>query len=214
MDRAERVLVVPRDVLLGFPEPALDGFRPGPADDVLRLIDSAGFFAARCEVETDPEVKQIIPYAFVTSGPDVFLCERRPKGGEARLHGRVSLGLGGHVQEGDLKSGGTAQAVRHALERELREEVLMESSYRVLVAGVLNDDAEPVGQVHFGIVYRVDIEEPRVRVLEDESLAGSFVPACELWSYQERMESWSRILQGHFWPQPRPWQGVTKPPRS
>lgn len=214
MDRAERVLVVPRDLLFGCPERKLDGFRPGPADDVLRSIDAAGFFAARCEVETDPQVKQVIPYAFVTSGPDVFLCERRPKGGEARLHGRVTLGLGGHVQEADLRSGSPAQAVRHALERELREEVLIGASCRIAVAGVLNDDTEPVGQVHFGIVYRVEIDEPCVRVLEDDSLEGSFVPACKLWSYRERMESWSRILQEHFWPQPRPWQGVTKLPRS
>ena len=92
-------------------------------------------------------------------------------------------------------------AVESAFERELHEELALQTSYRKQVVGVLNDDSDPVGQVHFGIVYSVTTETPQVEIREKECLEGGFVGVREVASYQERMESWSRILLENFWPE-------------
>ena len=197
----ERVLVVPRVSLLGPPRPSVVGFQAGSAREYLEVIGRKGFFAERDTAEGDSSLKQIIPYAVVTCDSQVFLFERRSEGGEARLHGRVSLGVGGHVNPQDSPEGLTARAVQSALGRELHEELVLWAPYRTEVVGVLNDDSDPVGQVHFGIVYSVKTETPQVEIREKECLQGGFVGVREVSRYQERMESWSRILLENFWPE-------------
>ena len=51
-----------------------------------------------------------------------------------------------------------------------------------------------MGRVHFGIVYAIEVEFPRVRVRETERLAGSFVAMDTLSASRDAMETWSRIL--------------------
>jgi len=179
----------------------VEGFQAGSAMELFGVIGRDGFFAEREAAESDPSLKQIIPYAVVTCGSQVFLFERRPKGGEARLHGRVSLGVGGHVNPQDAPDGLMDQAVENACERELHEELAVESAYQKQVLGVLNDDSDPVGQVHFGIVYAVKTETPQVEIRENECMEGGFVGVGEVSSYRERMESWSRILLETLWPE-------------
>ena len=195
----ERVLVVPRVSLLGPPRPAVDGFQAGAAREVFAVIGREGYFTDRAAAEEDPSLKQIIPYAVVSCESQVFLLERRPKGGESRLHGRVSLGVGGHVNPQDSPDGQMDAVVENAFERELHEELHLRTPYRKEVMGVLNDDSDPVGQVHFGIVYSVKTEGPQVAIREKDSLKGGFVGVREVFRYRERMESWSRILLENFW---------------
>ncbi|MEG1686418.1 MAG: hypothetical protein RR276_00900, partial [Angelakisella sp.] len=54
-------------------------------------------FIPRPEAENDPTRKQIIPYVVLCRGSEVFATRRLNKGGEARLHGLLSLGIGGHI---------------------------------------------------------------------------------------------------------------------
>ena len=60
----EQVFVVPRDVL--FPEGAPHGFFV-PDASAWDLVRQNGFFVDREPAETDPSLKQIIPYAVVVS---------------------------------------------------------------------------------------------------------------------------------------------------
>jgi predicted NUDIX family phosphoesterase len=131
----------------------------------------------------------------------------------------LSLGVGGHVNPADfeaaldalagLPGGGAAlhgealaAAVEQALVREVREELHVEAALSLRLAGVLNDDANAVGQVHFGVVYVLEADAPRVRVREREALAGGFRDAGALTARRGDMETWSRILFDHFWPGP------------
>ena len=54
-------------------------------------------FVPRDIAEKDPAWKQIIPYIVVTNDHQVFTTHRLKKSSESRLHGTISLGLGGHI---------------------------------------------------------------------------------------------------------------------
>jgi predicted NUDIX family phosphoesterase len=196
----EQVLVVPARFLGSARHPAVTGFLPGSAEGLFRLVREEGFFTPRAGAEGDPSLKQIIPYGMVRSAASIFLMRRTRKGGEERLHDKLSLGVGGHVNPEDLRGGDTAGAIDNAFERELNEELEIGCGYRKHIAGLLNDDATPVGAVHLGVVYWVDLEAPLVRVREADVLEGDLVGAGTLREGRAAMESWSRILTEHFWP--------------
>lgn len=202
MFNTEQVLVVPTHLLFLKLQSSFHGFCQGRVDELFRIVSEHGSFAPRNEAEENPRLKQIIPYGMLLWGQEVFLMKRTRKGGEARLYERVSLGVGGHVNPVDSTDGDLTKAIGAAFERELGEELVVETSYRREAMGLLNDDSNPVGRVHLGVVYRVDLDAPRVQVKEKESLRGSFVPVESLQSQTEHMETWSQILQSAFWPAP------------
>jgi predicted NUDIX family phosphoesterase len=191
----EFVYVVKRYDLfdLEFPH----GFLTAEEAGLPRILERArerGFFVERRHAETDSSMKQIIPYCVVTCDDSIFLLRRTSKGGEARLHGLLSVGVGGHINPVDEEVGDVVEA---GADRELAEEVIVEAPARREAIGVINDDATPVGAVHFGIVYRVEVEEPRVRVRETDQLEGEFVARAALRemlvSERDRFETWSSL---------------------
>ena len=64
--------------------------------------------------------------------------------------------------------------------------------------GIINDDASKVGSVHFGIVFRVEVEEPKVRVRETDQLEGEFVTRDALRELlaneRDRFETWTALI--------------------
>ena len=193
----EFVLVVPRARL--FEERTPHGFEPftaeaeGERERVLVRIREHAFFVERRHAEQDPSMKQVIPYALFQRDGGIFLMRRLPKGGEARLHGKLSVGVGGHVNPVD----GAQDALAAGLRREVEEEVEVEGPWEAVPAGILNDDTTAVGAVHFGLVYRVRPAGP-VRVRERDALEGSFAPRAEvlrlLREERDRFETWSALL--------------------
>lgn len=185
----ERILVVPRDKLL--PEP-VHGFSVGGAAAYLDRVRAHGIFRPRVELEQDPSVKQIIPYLIVRHRQQVFLFQRTASGGEERLHGKYSIGVGGHINRGDVE--GATDLVAAGLRRELEEELILEGSWRARLVGVLNDDTNPVGQVHFGLVHVVDVDSARIEVRESETLSGRLAASDEIRQLYDRMETWSQLI--------------------
>ncbi|HEU4395589.1 MAG TPA: hypothetical protein VFS92_08485 [Planctomycetota bacterium] len=199
----EFVLVVPRARLFDDRYPhGFEPFLPGDRERLLERVREHGFFVERRHAERDPSLKQVIPYALLDRGGDVFLMRRLPRGGEARLHGKLSVGVGGHVNPIDdpAEVDGAADALDAldaGLRREVLEEVEVEGSWEASPVGLINDDATPVGAVHFGLVYRVGVEG-EVRVRERDALEGSFAPRIEVLARlareRERFETWSALL--------------------
>src|SRR6476469_2162457 len=115
-----RILVTPASVLdrLG----RFQGFEP-QADRYLTELLAAGVarFLPRPEMEEDPSYKQIIPYVIFRSGDRIFRYTRGKTQGEARLHAKRSIGVGGHVDEPDADGRATLDAYEVALRRELDE---------------------------------------------------------------------------------------------
>ncbi len=136
--------------------------------------------------EVSEEWRQIIPYVVIRHGDDVFVLERTAKQTEARLHHKLSLGIGGHINPGhDLMAG---------LKKELDEEVQVAGDYTLTFAGILNDESTEVGRVHLGAVFLLDAASRSVTVLETEKMRGAWRPRTQLAEAREAMESWSQVV--------------------
>ena len=191
----EKVLVVPRARLSAVAGTLPAGFCGGEVEAYLDAVATWGSFAPRRDAEREPALKQIIPYCLIECAGDMFLMRRKRGGGESRLHDKLSLGVGGHVNPADVpEDGDLRQSVGRALEREIFEELRVDAPSRPICLGILNDDSNPVGQVHLGFVYRMILERRAVEVREKENLEGEFVASAALRAVEERLETWSRIL--------------------
>ncbi len=156
------------------------------ADAILQVIEAQHFFVARADAEVEPKWRQIIPYVVVMHGDDVFTLRRLRKQTEARLHDKVSIGIGGHINPGhDLLAG---------LQKELDEEVAVEDRYELEFAGILNDESTEVSRVHLGAVYVLRASSANVHVRETEKMTGSFVARRELATLRGAMETWSQVV--------------------
>jgi len=159
---------------------------------VVERIRARGFFVERRHAENDASMKQIIPYCVVARGDAVFLTRRTKKGGDARLHGKRSIGIGGHINPVD-----GADILGLGLAREIEEELAVDGPWTARAVGFLNDDTTEVGSVHFGLVHVARVESD-VRVRETDLREGGFVGTGELRRVcrEERasFETWSALL--------------------
>lgn len=196
----EFVFVAPREAL--FPECTPQGFHPfgseREAAEFLGRLGTHGFFVERPRAERTPAWKQAIPYCVVTNPEGVLVMKRRAKGGEARLHDKLSIGVGGHINPIDDEERG--DLLLAAARREITEELEVSSEFELRLAGFLNDDSNPVGAVHVGLVFTANLTGP-VRIREEDVLEGELVALEELRERAERgenFETWSRILIAHL----------------
>ena len=182
----ERVLVVPRAVVVGDPWRGLRTNQDGLAD-AIAAIDRHGRFEPRAAMEIDPAWKQVIPYLVLRDGDRWFLMRRTRAGADARLHERWSIGVGGHLNPGDRDLAG-------GLEREWREELAADFVPAFRPVGLLNDDETEVGAVHIGVVYEADAAGRAVAVRELDKLSGAFADEHEVAAVRDRLESWSELV--------------------
>ena len=141
--------------------------------------------------EVDTSHKHLVVYCILIHGGAVFAYRRGKDTSETRLQGRVSVGVGGHVSSRDLSL--LQPDCEGALLREMAEEIAIETEYRLRCVAVVNDDSDPVGKVHFGIVFVALLARPRVYVREESLEEIGFVSARDLATYTQRFENWSRI---------------------
>lgn len=210
----ESVLVVARDAIFEGRWP--QGFVACTTEDGARLvrqIEAAGRLLERDLAERSPAWKQPIPYCVIEQASAWFCVERLGAQGEVRLHGKRSIGLGGHIGPEDSPDGDGA--IRRALARELREELDLGPGPLPTpqFMGILNDDSTEVGRVHFGLVFRLRLATgEKVAIRETLKMRGGWGRLAGpdgLWQDLERFETWSRILleaqaAGHFAPLPGP----------
>lgn len=189
----EEVLVVKRGLLeeLGM----FDGFRTEGVDDVVAALlnEKTHFFMDRAAAEDDPSHKQLIPYCIFKCGDRVLHYTRGKAGGENRLHAKISIGVGGHINPVDMGEGRQGAAAYYAaVQREIDEELDIACDYEMRIVGLLNDDSNPVGQVHLGVVHLVELESEEVSSREDALTDLSWATIEELnGELFERLETWS-----------------------
>ncbi len=188
----ERVLVVPALALdqLG----RFQGFHPD-AEHYLSalLVPELMDYRPRSEVETDPSLKQIIPYVVFRCHNEAFCYTRGSSQGESRLHRLRSLGVGGHVAQEDAGGERTRGAYELALKRELDEEVAVSSPGRIQLVGLINDDSTPVGQVHLGVIHRFDLDQPLVTPREHGLAEAAFLSFDQIRALRGEFETWSQF---------------------
>lgn len=163
-----------------------------------------------CEVNT--EHQQLLGYVTVTNDDDkIFVYGRGDGGGEPGLHGKLSIGLGGHIEtlpddDNDLVQLDDYPALlAHVIidaERELEEEAGLIDLDIVPVA-LLSDqtpDGKPVsvGSVHLGVWCLTQIEGD-VGALESGVITkGEWWTMEQLEAAKDRFEPWSQMVIGEL----------------
>ncbi len=159
-----------------------------------------GFFHSRYDCEFDELILQPVPYV-VFFGKDraVFSYVRASdikKFGEKRLFGKHSLGVGGHIDEGDAP-----EYIENCLRREVSEEVRIKgSSSKPKLAGTILDYSKPVDRVHFGLVFVIHAQG-EVLPKESSVISGEMISIDKLINDKEAFdnyETWSKCLIPHL----------------
>lgn len=126
----------------------------------------------RCEAELNPAFKQIIPYIILANADGRIFTTLR-LGGDERLRGQHSIGLGGHMDGGE--------DIPTALYRELKEEVgLTEADIEsAKLCGYVYSGKTEVDSVHVGVIYLLTISRSDVTCQERDKLSGCWCGAAE-----------------------------------
>ncbi len=183
MKSEEQVMVVRRKIIEDI------GMFQGLCFDTSKYLDTIFdhvFCLPRSEVEQDPSFKQIIPYVIMVYRKTFLSFIRGKKSGEFRLLGKRSIGIGGHINLTDL-------TYEIGVDREVNEEVFVETAANNCIVALLNDDSNEVGRVHFGIVHRWDLAMPNVTKREQLITDLRFMHPWELSVVRDTLEGWSQI---------------------
>ncbi|MDD2823455.1 MAG: hypothetical protein PHQ59_05245 [Candidatus Daviesbacteria bacterium] len=167
-------------------------------------------------VEKDPNFQQLIMYAFVLRDRSFLAYQRgsHKEGNydESRLEGKISLGLGGHIERSDL-------TLEDSLYREIDEEAeiwinnepinfrhsdpelgpkiwSMKNYIDITPVGLIKDERDSVGKVHLGIACRLTtkLKQADIRVKTGrESVSYRYLTPKK---YQQLVESHKLIPEG------------------
>jgi len=198
----EQILVVNRKELFNNEENHFYGFIEKNDEKTKKIIDKFESYEVkrRGDMEEDPNYKQLIGYVLLKDEVtgEVLVYKRLVGGGEARLHGKASVGIGGHMNEVEGKS--IFEMLKINAARELNEEVGVseeEALNNLHFIGLINDDKTEVGQVHVGVVYECKVDKQRVEVKEDDTLVIKWMTGEEA-KAEENYETWSEFLKPIF----------------
>lgn len=212
MSKTAHIIAIKVDSLgdLGF---GISG-HPG---DVAHIFESGEVWVGpRPSLETDFGFVQPIPYIVIRDGDRVLAYSRAATGGEARLHKKVSIGFGGHVDVADAMTHADGsidleRTLRVAMGRELVEELGIvlpadTCSFDMLGESIafthlISSAASDVDRVHIGLVGSIDVKYLPVSggfVFEDAienaywtSIDGLFTDAA---AGLIVMENWTHLL--------------------
>ncbi len=196
MAKEEQVLVVEQKVF------AEVGLFQGLNFDTQRYMDALFApgvckFMPRPQAEADPTHKQLIPYVIMTSGGKFLSYVRGKRAGETRLVGNRSLGIGGHINpiDDEVPLFGTdfREVYLTAVQREVTEEVNVQSTHTDFIVALLNDDSNEVGSVHLGVVHLWNLDEPSVTRKEQMITQMTFMTQAQLIDVRDTMETWSQL---------------------
>ena len=153
------------------------------------------FFMPRSKAEDDPTHKQIIPYAVFTHNDKILHYVRGGSSGEKRLVAKGSIGIGGHINDTDESLFSfDLDAYHNAVRREISEELKIKGGWSERVVALINDDTNPVGSVHLGIVHIVQLETDEVSAGEKAIAQLEFLSIDELLSRSASLETWSQAI--------------------
>ena len=198
----EQILVVNRKELFNNEENHFYVFIKKDEEKTKKIIDTFESYEVkrRGDMEEDPSFKQLIGYVLLKdiNTNEVLVYKRLVGGGEARLHGKASVGIGGHMNEVEGKS--IFEMLKINASRELNEEVGVseeEALENLQFIGLINDDETEVGQVHIGVVYECKVDKQLVEVKEDDTLVIKWMSGIEA-KKEENYETWSEFLKPIF----------------
>ena len=199
MNQEEQVLVIERKVVerVGL----FNGLVLN-VDRYLREIFVQGVpcFMNRSQVEKNPDFKQLIPYVIMGYEGKYLSYVRGKRAEETRLVGQRSIGIGGHINPVDwtLFSAEPYKTYLEAVDREVAEEVSVETNHTNHIVALLNDESNEVGSVHLGIVHFWALDAPKVNKREQMITQMAFMTSAELQAVKDSLETWSALCADHL----------------
>ncbi|MGW9991857.1 NUDIX domain-containing protein [Staphylococcus capitis] len=193
----EQIIVVPRKVLFNDEKNAFNGFLHKnniKGKDIFNAL-SEYEVKRRGDMEEDSKFKQLISYCLLENEKgEILVYERLSGGGEERLHGQSSIGVGGHMND-VMGADSINEVLRVNAQRELEEEVGLakEDSQNMEYLGFINDDNNEVGKVHMGIVFKITVSTTDVEAKETDNLRIKWVEKGSIESYDD-FETWSALI--------------------
>ena len=166
------------------------------------MWETGGSVQRRGDMEEDTSYLQPIPYTVIKQGDKYFTYTRLEGGGESRLHGKSSIGVGGHMNHIEY-----AWNFEHLLavnnSRELEEEVFIRdengeeisSHYELAkestITGLMYNQDTEVDSVHLGVLNIISIPETwTVKPKETDTLEGKFLTKEEIQELD--LENWTK----------------------
>ncbi|BFL67599.1 NUDIX domain-containing protein [Staphylococcus capitis] len=193
----EQIIVVPRKVFFNDEKNAFNGFLHKnniKGKDIFNAL-SEYEVKRRGDMEEDSTFKQLISYCLLENEKgEILVYERLSGGGEERLHGQSSIGVGGHMND-VMGADSINEVLRVNAQRELEEEVGLakEDSQNMEYLGFINDDNNEVGKVHMGIVFKITVNTTDVEAKETDTLRIKWVEKGSIESYDD-FETWSALI--------------------
>lgn len=180
-------MVVKRSDL--FKEGIWHGIKTDDLKKYINLIFQKNTFLPRKQVEESPFWQQIIPYVVFETEGKIFLMRRKKDHADSRLSHLYSIGVGGHLNKKDIRTGDIFLWAK----REFEEEIAYSGNYEPELLGLINDDSNDVGLVHLGMVIKFVGDSQKISAL-DEHKSGKLVRFKEAGKYYKQMETWSQIV--------------------
>lgn len=169
----------------------------GNGVEIADLLALPQYFLPRSRAENDPSYKQLIPYQLFRRGDGFFVYQRGKKVGEQRLAGRLSLGIGGHINNDDACNFLLSpQTYQEALQRERCEELAGLPPCAPLFIGLINDDSDAVSAVHLGAVHLSILPpnaDPTIRGAGEDLQPRGFWTAVAIKQAASQFERWSLL---------------------
>lgn len=138
---------------------------------------------------------QILPYIFIKCGNEYLTYAR--KGSETRLHGKRSMGFGGHVELQDLQTN-IIDTITFTGGRELGEELGLKVP-PVLTSEYIYSDYDQVSQVHIGAIGFIEItDKSLIKPDETEVIDPVWQTIDDIRARIDGYERWSQVLVKHL----------------
>ncbi len=178
--------------LLRTDSPALPREGCWPWDDFAALPPP--LWRERGDIEQDESLLQLIPYVVLRNTAGELWCYART-GGDARLDGRWSCGVGGHVEAVDAVPD-LRQTLCNTAQREMAEELnLAQAALPALnPVALIYEGHSAIGRVHLGVLFIAEwtAAVPPTPPVGEALTAIGFMPAAAI-AADPRFERWSRL---------------------
>ena len=193
----EQIIVVSRELLFDNEKNAFNGFLSKNDVQGEEIFNTFKNYEVkrRGDMEEDPSYKQLISYCLLENENDeILVYQRLSGGGEERLHGQSSVGVGGHMNN-VVGADSINEVLRVNAQRELNGEVGLseDRSQNMEYIGFINDDTNAVGKVHIGVVFKIKVKSSDVEVRETDTLKINWISQDEI-NDLNHFESWSALI--------------------
>jgi predicted NUDIX family phosphoesterase/thymidylate kinase len=203
-----QVLVVPKKEIEGLPWNKGGAFGPTAVADAVKCIKTYGQFIERVKAEADAGYVQIIPCGLLSYKEQVFLFQRKEADPKYRLYGKATIWQGSHVSKRNGLS--IPDLLKVTLQERISRALFVSRVFRTESLGYCWDRDDPGSSQHFGLVHRIEIDNPHTAVdlkqkefrkKRGHGMLGKFVDLQDLQGKGQdelSLESWSRTILDHI----------------